>query len=505
MSKKKLKALPRIQRNGGCYQLMVDGQPQILLAVEMQNSSASSLEFLEKQGCWKQLKSYNCNAALVPVCWEQVEPEEGHFDFSLVDGIIRAARRHGLRLVLLWFGTWKNATSSYAPAWVKTDLQRFPRCQLAGGRTSRTISPLSQEACQADSRAFARLMEHIHKIDRAEQTVLMVQVENEVGLLGAERDFSPEAEQVFRQPVPAELLHHLRDHWDELYPTLRENMDRAFLGKKGSWGKVFHALAGEAFMAWHFARYIENVVAAGKAAYGLPMFVNCWLDSGSPPGVFPSGGPVAKMLDIWHTAAPSVDAFAPDIYCPEFAQVCTDFNRPFNPLIVPESLPEKAALQAFWAVAQGKSLCFAPFGADSPHCWPDWNWQSEDLNDTYALLREMMPLITAAQAEGRIRGVLQASEMETRLQLGDYQLCVHFNHKSGAGWPPAAGLILQLGPDEFVVAGRGFSVAFAPAPDRGGNADFLWAEEGRFRQGKWVKPIMSVPAGQRIPAFPIDV
>jgi beta-galactosidase GanA len=189
VTRKTPKALPRIQRTGNCHQLIVDGKPLILLAAEMQNSSASSLEYLEQQGCWDRLKSYNCNAALVPVYWDRVEPEEGRFDFSLVDGIIRAARRHGLRLVLLWFGTWKNSRSSYAPAYVKTDLARFPRCQLAGGRSSLTVSPFSQAACGADSRAFARLMQHVRKIDADPQTVLMVQVENEIGLLGAERDF----------------------------------------------------------------------------------------------------------------------------------------------------------------------------------------------------------------------------------------------------------------------------------------------------------------------------
>jgi hypothetical protein len=480
------KTLPCIHRKGDCHQLIVDGSQLILLAGEMQNSSASSLEYMEKHGCWERFTGFNCNAALVPVYWELVEPSEGRFDFSLVTGIIHAARRRGLRLVLLWFGTWKNSTSSYVPAYVKTDLRRFPRCQAAPGRNSRTISPFSQAACQADSRAFAKLMEHIRKIDADQQTVLMIQVQNETGLLGADRDYSPLAEKRFGQQVPADLMKYLCGHLDEIHPSLRAQLARPAAGRNGSWSETFDSLAGEAFMAWHIGQYVESVIAAGKSVYPLPMFVNAWLGGDVPAGVYPSGGPVARMLDVWRAAAPSVDAFAPDNYAADFKGVCADFARPFHPLIVPESVPPRAAQQAFWTIAQCKGLCFSPFGIDHPHCWPDNDWQAEGLAETYALLREMMPLITAAQAQERIRGVLQTDRAEDRVSLGGCELTIRYMGKSGDGHSPGAGLILQLGDDEFVVAGRGFSVAFVPGSGQGGQADFLWAEQGHFQKGKWI-------------------
>lgn len=486
MPKKTSKTLPRIERRGECHQLIVDGKPLILLAGEMQNSSASSLEYMEKHGCWERFKTYHCNAALVPVYWELIEPAEGRFDFSLVEGIIHAARRHGLRLVLLWFGTWKNSRSSYVPAWVKTDLERFPRCQTVPGHNSRTISPFSAAACQADARAFARLMKHIKKIDAERQTVLMVQVENETGLKGADRDYSPQAEKHFEQKVPSSLMKYLYDHLPEIHPRLRQLLCRPMASRSGSWSEVFDSLACEAFMAWHIAKYVESVTAAGKSAYPLPMFVNAWLDGDRPVGVFPSGGPVAKMLDIWRAAAPSVDAFAPDIYDPDFKGVCADFVSSCNPFIVPESLPGPAAQQAFWAIAQSKAICFSPFGIDHPHCWPAWDGRPEGLGETYGLLREMVPLVTAAQAQDRIRGVLQTSHDEDRAGLGGYELTVRYIGKCGDGRTPAAGLVIQLNQDEFIVAGRGFSVMFTPGPGEGGHTDILWAEQGHFLNGKWI-------------------
>jgi hypothetical protein len=329
-------------------------------------------------------------------------------------------------------------------------------------------------------------MQHIKKIDAEQQTVLMIQVENETGLKGADRDYSPQSEKQFQQKVPSDLMKYLRDHLPDIHPILRQRLDRPMAGRKGSWSDVFDSLASEAFMAWHIAKYVECVTAAGKSAYPLPMFVNAWLENDSPAGVFPSGGPVAKMLDIWRAAAPSVDAFAPDIYDPNFKGACAGFVRSFNPLIVPESHSGPAAQQAFWVIAHGKGLCFSPFGIDHPHCWPAYDWHADGLAETYDLLREMMPLVATAQAEDRIRGVLQTSQADDLVHLGGYDLTVRYTGKIGDGRAPGAGLILQHDQDEFIVAGSGFSVMFAPVPGQGGHADILWAEQGHFLKSKWI-------------------
>src|SRR5258706_12868875 len=191
--------VPHLDYNGGHPRLIVDGTPFVILGAEVNNSSASDLQFMAP--LWARLAGYHCNTALVPVSWELLEPVEGTRDFSLVDGLVDGAREHGLRLVLLWFGTWKNAVSQYVPAWVKTDISRFARARDAEGRNTRMISPFSRACQDADAACYAALLRHVREIDGGHGTVIAVQVENETGILGPVRDFGPEANAAFRGPV----------------------------------------------------------------------------------------------------------------------------------------------------------------------------------------------------------------------------------------------------------------------------------------------------------------
>src|SRR3954447_4367606 len=174
-------ACPHLRKHGSATQLIVDGRPFLVLGGELHNSSASKIEYMRP--IWERLVALNLNTVLATVAWEQIERPEGSFDFALVDGLIQAARQHGLRLILLWFGSWKNGVSSYVPAWVKRDYRRFPLAKLQGDQTAAVLSTFAAANWQADARAFAALMQHIGLVDSAAQTVLMVQVENEVGLL----------------------------------------------------------------------------------------------------------------------------------------------------------------------------------------------------------------------------------------------------------------------------------------------------------------------------------
>ncbi len=280
---------------------MVDGKPFLILGGELRNSSTSSLDYMKP--IWPRMAADNLNTLLAPVSWELTEPEEGRFDFSLVDGMIAGTQDNHLHLVILWFGSWKNGDSFYAPAWVRSDLKRFPRAQDQQGANMEILSAFSNADRAADAHAFAALMKHIRAVDGSRHTVLMVQVENESGVLGSPRDYSPEAEAAWKSPVPEALLSFLTKNKDALQPELLDVWREAGFRDKGTWAEVFGTTqrADEIFEAWQYSQYIDAVAAAGKAEYPIPMYVNAWLTQypGEPGGEHPSGGAVSRMLDVW--------------------------------------------------------------------------------------------------------------------------------------------------------------------------------------------------------------
>ena len=185
-------SVPHLEKRGNATQLIVDGRPYLALAAELANSASSNLEYLDPY--WSRLVASHVNTVLVAVSWELIEPEPGKFDFSLVDGVIRDARKHNLRLMLLWFGSWKNSTSTYAPPWIKKDTKQHPLLVDENGNNLNMMSVFYEANWKADANAYRALMRHVREVDGKDQTVLMMQVENEVGIRGTFRDHAPEAE-----------------------------------------------------------------------------------------------------------------------------------------------------------------------------------------------------------------------------------------------------------------------------------------------------------------------
>lgn len=476
--------IPHLTKQGTSTQLIVDGKPFLMLAGELHNSSASSLEYMEPM--WDKLVALGLNTVLATVSWELVEPQEGQFDFSLVDGLVEQARRHNLRLVFLWFASWKNAISSYVPSWVKKDQARFQHAQDKSGRNTGAISPLCDEAMKADALAFVALIRHIRRIDEGHGTVLMMQIENETGLLGSSRDLSPQASEVFAGAVPAELTDYLTAHKDSLIPELRKIWETAGMKTSGSWPEVFGSgpEADEIFMAWHITKYIGYAAKAGKAEYPLPMYVNAWLiqHEGQEPGKYPSGGPVSKVMDIWRAAASEIDIYAPDIYLSDFKAVCESYARCGNPLFIPEARrDDEAARNAFWAIAQHDAICFAPFGIEDIST-------DHPLVKSYDLLAQLTPLITKYNGTGKMAGVLQqkTEEKGTEVELGGYRAHIEYTGRGKAGDKIAFGLIINTGPDEFLLAGNYFSVHFSAATPGPEHAEIAQVWEGRYENGRWI-------------------
>ena len=484
--------MPRIERAGNQYRLLVDGQPFLMLGGQAHNSSASSAQDLEP--FWRSMVGIHGNTAEVPLYWELIEPEAGRFDFHLVDEIIAGARRNGLRLVFLWFATWKNGDMDYTPEWVKRDSAKYKHVVGALGEEMWIISPLCQAARAADARAFAALMQHIRNIDESDRTVIMMQVENETGLVGTDRDYSEQATRLFRGAVPAELMAYLGKNRDDLSASLKAAWGGSNFRASGAWTEVFGDLAPEAFSAWHVARYVEAVAAAGKQAYPLPLYVNDWLVEGSEAraGNWPSGGPTVHVLDIWKAAAPHIDVLAPDIYYPKFFDVAAEYTRPDNPLFVPEtnSLPYFAA-NALLTFAYFNGFGFSPFGIDNFVENGAVAPAAAELEDLYRVLRPLLPLIAHYQYTGKLhpvlQGIAQGEDWAYAVRLSNKLAgSVEFTGKYDPEKARGRGLIIELGPDDFVVAGARFKVKVRELEGPPRDAEFLTLEEGTFEGERWV-------------------
>jgi len=488
--------IPHLNQNTyGATQLIVHGEPFLMIAGESNNSSGSHVAHMEQT--MKSLHESHLNSVFVTVSWEIVEAREGEFDFSSVDELIRIARENEMKLGILWFASWKNGLSPYAPMWVLEDTERFVRVKNSQGENTRTLSPLCKATREADARAYTELMKHIAKVDGEENTIIVMQIENEVGTLGQTRDFSENANTLFASDVPPGLIEYMVKNENTLEVELKTAWINNGSKTKGTWEEVF----GEGddtdlfFMAWHYSRYLDAISVAGKRIYKIPTLANCWMPNPRPdpgkPGSYPSGGPIITVLDIWKAGAPSIDFLAPDIYGRDFKVQADNFHRHDNPLFIPETNTTRGP--GTYAFAEHDAICFSPFGIDR---------RGEVMSQEYALLSQLAPIILQYQGSGNMFGFYKTpnDSIGSDIQLNDeVKISIEYrrpyfyrppvvnsaNPNARRQGPDHYGLMIKTGENEFLIAGINLRVtASSTDPEKEVWLKNAW--EGSYENGTWI-------------------
>ena len=461
-----------LQKQGTATQLVVHGMPFLILGGELGYSSAACPQDIER--IFPKLKKMGLNTVLVPVYWDLTEPVEGQFDFTLTDKALQQARENDLKIVFLWFGAWKNSMSCYAPLWFKENHKKYPRAYTQSGKPLEIASAFSEAVYEADHHAFSQWMQHIATVDKEEGTVIMIQIENEIGMLEDARDYSREANKIFNAPVPAEFMTYLQKNKKALHPQMLKKWESQGCKKQGNWQEVFGAdiYTDEIFMAWHYAKYVEGLAQTARSIYNIPLYVNAAMNSrGRKPGEYPSAGPLAHLIDVWHCGAPSIDILAPDLYDNGFTDWVAQYKLHNNPLFIPEiRLTDNNSVRAFYIFGEHDAIGISPFsiedGSDSPN---------SPLVQSYAKLTELMPLLTKYQGKGLMKGLLFDSENKERI-IADDDLTITARHfftlpwdpraTNGSIWPEGGGILLKLSKNEYIVAGSGIVLEFAKTSEK---------------------------------------
>ena len=448
-----------------------------ILGGELSNSAATSVEDIDE--VMPRMRALGLNTVLVPAYWEFVEPVEGQFDFTLIDRTIDVARREQLQVVFLWFGAWKNSMSCYAPGWFKQDTKRFPRAMTAEGKQMEIASCFSDNVLQADLKAFSALMRHIKERDPQREVVIMMQIENEIGMLESARDHSPLAEKVYKQ-----------EKWAERYGT--------------------DEYADEKFMALSYARYVEHLAKAAREIHDMPLYVNAAMNSrGRRPGEYPSAGPLAHLIDFWHEGAPSIDLLAPDIYDAGFKSWCAQYAMPLRPqdggkiknrLFIPESrCCENSGVRALYAFGEHQALGFSPFAIDqaSPN-------ETESVTKAYGLLKQLSN--GTREALGSSKKWLNSKmswgllfDQEDREHIinddGVVMTCRHYftlpwdpRATDGSTWPEGGAMLIRLGKYDYLLAGSGVVIDFKTPTEKQQEQQKTLGEDG-FAEAGAITPL----------------
>jgi len=468
----------RLIKQGTATQLEVNGDKMLIVGGELSNSAATSVADIDR--VMPRMAALGLNCVLVPAQWDLIEPQENVFDFTTIDRVISKARENKLKVVFLWFGAWKNSMSCYAPLWFKRDVKRFPRAETAEGKQLEIASAFSDNVLQADRKALTKLVERIKATD-TDNTVVMLQVENEIGMLESARDHSSAANREYAKAVPEQFRQYLINNKKSLHPHMLEKLTGSKtwtaasskqidskLKKGATWAEVFGTdrYGDEIFMAYQYALYVQKMAVAVRNIKDMPLYVNAAMNSrGRKPGEYPSAGPLAHLVDAWKAAAPAIDMLSPDIYDTGFKQWAGQYKMSSNPLFIPETrCCVNAAARAFYTFGEFDAIGFCPFAIDQAG-----KAEEENISRAYALITKLQPILLKTQGQGRTYGLLFDQENKERIITdGDLRLtCRHFftlpwdsRATDGSTWQEGGAIVIKLGELDYLIAGTGVVVNF---------------------------------------------
>lgn len=492
------------------------GEPVFLTGLQCHNSS-SGTEMIERT--IKAIRLHGGNLLEAPVYWCEVEKEKDCYDFQMVAELVDKAREAGLYLIPLWFGFSKNGLLTYAPEYVKKDCAVYKRARNSAGLPVESLSPHCRETLERDKKAFVKVMEFLAEYDK-EGTVIAVQVENEVGLVHTDRDYGKQANREFEAPVPE----YLRNVQIADCGTAENDWE---IDEEPSWLQLFGRHANEAFTAWKFGQYIQEMTEAAKEKFDISYIMNVSIEINEyeEPGLcYVSGGPVSRVLDIWRKTAPAIRLYGPDIYLAaerDYRKACAAYTRENNPLFIPESLNGGvgAALNMLLAVADYDAIGVCCFGAESGIENETLLPETEQVALSMRTIASLEPLLLKYHKTGRIHAVTQAEfaswqyvkteeyHIVARFLSNDPKPQHYFGSRINVNAPEYAHymrergrcLIVDCGDGEFFVSGAGVCLSFVRRPEAddkmpyahlasamSGQLNFLSIEEGHFEGKTWI-------------------
>lgn len=199
----------------------------------------------------------NANLIAIPVTWKNVERKgPGNYDFTFVDGAIKIAREHGLKVSLMWIGIdYAAGDPNFVPPYIDADPDTYTRItgfnydeqkrytkRTDDREDDRLHCPSCPATLKRESAAYEALMKHVAETD-TQRTVMAVNICGEINYVRAMRpeDWVPERD------VRCRCRHCNAAH----RPGIESNI---------------------AFMTRQFANYVKTIIEAGARHYDIPTY-----------------------------------------------------------------------------------------------------------------------------------------------------------------------------------------------------------------------------------------